>query len=102
MAVITIPCMFWAARLSNPNTVVHSLVRAILDVVRAIPDLLCASVLIAMVVSGRFPARARTHGNQCGDLGQWGVSGRGECRQWADRSRSLGWGDSWQVLRWGV
>lgn len=54
-AILSIPLIFWAAALSNPNTIGRQFTRLILDVIRAVPDLLYASILVAMVGVGPLP-----------------------------------------------
>lgn len=53
--VLALPLSLWAARTTNPNRVLRGSVRAVLNVVRAVPDLLYASVLVAMVGVGALP-----------------------------------------------
>lgn len=53
--IICVPLIFWAAALSNPNALGRRVTRFILDVVRAVPDLLYASILVAMVGVGPLP-----------------------------------------------
>ncbi len=54
-AVICVPLIFWAAALSNQNGVGRRITRFIMDVIRAVPDLLYASILVAMVGVGPLP-----------------------------------------------
>ncbi len=54
-AVVSLPLSLLAARLTNPNRVGRGIVRLVLNVVRSIPDLLYASVLVAMVGVGALP-----------------------------------------------
>jgi phosphonate transport system permease protein len=54
-AVISLPLSLWAARLTNPNRYTRGLVKTVLNAVRSIPDLLYASVLVAMVGVGALP-----------------------------------------------
>lgn len=54
-ALIAVPFIFWASALSNPNAVGRRLTRFILDVIRAVPDLLYASILVAMIGVGPLP-----------------------------------------------
>lgn len=54
-AVLSIPLTLWAARPSNPNAITRQLVRFVINVNRAIPDLVFAIVLVAMVGSGALP-----------------------------------------------
>lgn len=53
--VVALPLSLWAARTTNPHRVLRGAVRAVLNVVRAVPDLLYASVLVAMVGVGALP-----------------------------------------------
>jgi phosphonate transport system permease protein len=53
--VVSLPLSLWAARTTNPNRALRGTVRAVLNVVRAVPDLLYASVLVAMVGVGALP-----------------------------------------------
>ncbi|NKY10269.1 phosphonate ABC transporter, permease protein PhnE [Cellulomonas hominis] len=53
--VVALPLSLWAARTTDPNRVLRGSVRAVLNVVRAVPDLLYASVLVAMVGVGALP-----------------------------------------------
>lgn len=53
--VVSLPLSLWAARTTNPHPVLRGAVRAVLNVVRAVPDLLYASVLVAMVGVGALP-----------------------------------------------
>lgn len=54
-ALISIPLTLWAARPSNPVTLTRQLVRFVINVNRAIPDLVFAIVLVAMVGVGVLP-----------------------------------------------
>ena len=54
-ALVSFPLSLWAARLTNPNRWTRGTVRTLLNVVRSIPDLLYASVLVAMVGVGALP-----------------------------------------------
>ncbi len=54
-AILAIPLSLWSARLTNPWTPGRSIVRVILNVIRALPDLLYAAVLVAMVGVGALP-----------------------------------------------
>lgn len=54
-ALISLPLSFWAARSTNPNSFWRILVRGILNVIRSVPDLLYAAVLVAMVGVGALP-----------------------------------------------
>ncbi|GMA34191.1 phosphonate ABC transporter, permease protein PhnE [Demequina litorisediminis] len=54
-AVLAVPLSLWAARPTNPNRVTRRAVRFVLNVVRAVPDLVYATVLVAMVGVGTLP-----------------------------------------------
>lgn len=54
-ALVSIPLTLWAARPSNPNALSRQLVRFIINVNRAVPDLVFAMVLVAMVGVGALP-----------------------------------------------
>ena len=54
-ALISLPLTLWAASASNPNAVGRALVRGIINVIRAVPDLVYATVLVAMVGVGALP-----------------------------------------------
>jgi phosphonate transport system permease protein len=53
-AMLAIPLSTWAARPTNP-TPARIAVRAILNVIRAVPDLVYATILVAMVGVGALP-----------------------------------------------
>lgn len=54
-AVVSVPLTLWAARPSNPNSITRGIVRTIINVVRSIPDLVYAAILVAMVGVGVLP-----------------------------------------------
>lgn len=54
-AIVSLPLSLWAARLTNPHRVGRGIVRALLNVIRAVPELLYAAVLVAMVGVGALP-----------------------------------------------
>ncbi|GAA4196615.1 phosphonate ABC transporter, permease protein PhnE [Microbacterium oryzae] len=54
-ATVSLPLVFLAARTTNPHPWLRGAVRAALNVVRAVPDLLYAAVLVAMVGVGALP-----------------------------------------------
>ncbi|MDN5799950.1 MAG: phosphonate ABC transporter, permease protein PhnE [Corynebacterium casei] len=54
-AIISVPLTLWAARVTNQSGVGRFLVRTIINVVRAVPDLVYATVLVAMVGVGALP-----------------------------------------------
>lgn len=54
-AAISLPLSLWAARSTNPLAPARVIVRGILNVIRSVPDLLYAAVLVAMVGVGALP-----------------------------------------------
>lgn len=54
-AAVSLPLSLWAARSTNPVAPVRVAVRGILNIVRSVPDLLYAAVLVAMVGVGALP-----------------------------------------------
>lgn len=54
-AVISVPLTLWAASPTNPNTPTRIAVRTVINVIRAVPDLVYATVLVAMVGVGVLP-----------------------------------------------
>lgn len=54
-AVCSVPLTLWAAKPTNPNGFTRRLVRTLVNVVRAVPDLVFATVLVAMVGVGALP-----------------------------------------------
>ncbi|OYC95887.1 phosphonate ABC transporter, permease protein PhnE [Microbacterium sp. Yaish 1] len=54
-AALSLPLSLWAARPTNPHPVLRGAVRALLNVVRSVPDLLSAAILVAMVGVGALP-----------------------------------------------
>lgn len=54
-AALSLPLSFWAARPTNRVGWSRGLVRTVLNIVRSVPDLLYASVLVAMVGVGALP-----------------------------------------------
>ncbi|WP_053352404.1 phosphonate ABC transporter, permease protein PhnE [Leucobacter musarum] len=54
-AVCSIPLTLWAAAPTNPNRVTRGLVRTLNNINRAVPDLVFATVLVAMVGVGALP-----------------------------------------------
>ncbi|WNM28385.1 phosphonate ABC transporter, permease protein PhnE [Demequina capsici] len=54
-AALAIPLSLWAARPTNPRTPARIAVRFVLNVVRAVPDLVYATILVAMVGVGALP-----------------------------------------------
>lgn len=54
-AALAVPLSLWAATPSNPFTPGRVLVRGILNVIRSVPDLVYATILVAMVGVGALP-----------------------------------------------
>lgn len=54
-ALVSLPLSLLAARLTNPNALGRGIVRTILNVIRSVPELLYAAVLVAMVGVGALP-----------------------------------------------
>ena len=54
-AIVSIPLTLWAARPTNPNGVTRRLVRGVINVIRAVPDLVYATVLVAVIGVGALP-----------------------------------------------
>lgn len=54
-AAISVPLTLWAASATNPNGVTRTIVRTVVNVVRAVPDLVYATILVAMVGVGALP-----------------------------------------------
>ncbi|WP_353113793.1 phosphonate ABC transporter, permease protein PhnE [Microbacterium sp.] len=54
-ALVSLPLSFWAARSTNPQAPFRMAVRGVLNVVRSVPDLLYAAILVAMVGVGALP-----------------------------------------------
>ncbi|MDN3310304.1 phosphonate ABC transporter, permease protein PhnE [Microbacterium oryzae] len=54
-ALLSVPLTLWAAQPTNPNGLTRRSVRAVVNVVRAVPDLVYATVLVAMVGVGALP-----------------------------------------------
>lgn len=54
-AALAIPLSLWAARPTNPSAPFRVSVRAVLNVIRAVPDLVYATILVAMVGVGALP-----------------------------------------------
>ncbi len=54
-AALAIPLSLWAARPTNPSHPFRAAVRFVLNVVRAVPDLVYATTLVAMVGVGTLP-----------------------------------------------
>jgi len=54
-AVVSVPLTLWAASPTNPHTPSRLALRAVVNVVRSVPDLVYATVLVAMVGVGALP-----------------------------------------------
>jgi len=54
-ALISVPLTLWASRPTNQNGAVRGVVRTVVNVIRSVPDLVYASVLVAMVGVGVLP-----------------------------------------------
>ncbi|MDT0158699.1 phosphonate ABC transporter, permease protein PhnE [Microbacterium sp. ARD32] len=54
-AALSVPLTLWAARPTNPNGIGRGIVRTAINIVRSVPDLVYASVLVAMVGVGVLP-----------------------------------------------
>ncbi|MBT2496744.1 MULTISPECIES: phosphonate ABC transporter, permease protein PhnE [Microbacterium] len=54
-AVISVPLTLWAAAPTNPNSPTRIAVRTVINVIRSVPDLVYATVLVAMVGVGALP-----------------------------------------------
>lgn len=54
-AVVSVPLTLWAAAPTNPNGFTRRTVRGVINVVRAVPDLVYATILVAMVGVGALP-----------------------------------------------
>ncbi|TQL48229.1 phosphonate transport system permease protein [Homoserinimonas aerilata] len=54
-AIISVPLTLWAARPTNPNQLTRGLVRTAVNVIRSVPDLVYATVLVAVIGVGALP-----------------------------------------------
>ncbi|NHI17974.1 phosphonate ABC transporter, permease protein PhnE [Microbacterium sp. CBS5P-1] len=54
-AICSVPLTLWAARPTNPSAPGRAVVRGIINVVRAVPDLVYATILVALVGVGALP-----------------------------------------------
>lgn len=54
-AAISVPVTLWAAAPTNPNPWTRGAVRTVVNVIRAVPDLVYATVLVAMLGVGALP-----------------------------------------------
>lgn len=57
-AAVSLPLSLWAARPTNPRPVLRGAIRALLNVIRAVPELVYAAVIVAMVGVGALPGIA--------------------------------------------
>lgn len=54
-AAISVPVTLWAATPTNPNRWTRGTVRTVVNVIRAVPDLVYATILVAMLGVGALP-----------------------------------------------
>lgn len=54
-ALLSVPLTLWAARTSNPHGPTRLAVRFLVNIIRAVPDLVYATILVAMVGVGALP-----------------------------------------------
>lgn len=54
-ALVSVPLTLWAAKPTNPSWPVRTFVRTVINVIRSIPDLVYASILVVMVGTGALP-----------------------------------------------
>jgi len=54
-AIVSVPLTLWAAAPTNPNVFTRRALRAVINVIRAVPDLVYATILVAMVGVGALP-----------------------------------------------
>lgn len=54
-AIVSVPLTLWAATPTNPNSVGRGIVRTAINIMRSVPDLVYASILVAMVGVGALP-----------------------------------------------
>lgn len=54
-AIVSVPLTLWAAAPTNPNALSRRSLRAVINVIRAVPDLVYATILVAMVGVGALP-----------------------------------------------
>ncbi|MBV0896116.1 phosphonate ABC transporter, permease protein PhnE [Microbacterium sp. NC79] len=54
-AAVSVPLTLWAATTTNPNVVSRFIVRTLVNINRAVPDLVFATVLVAMLGVGALP-----------------------------------------------
>ncbi|WP_029149510.1 phosphonate ABC transporter, permease protein PhnE [Microbacterium indicum] len=54
-AIVSVPLTLWAARPTSQHAWVRGVVRTVINVVRSVPDLVYATILVAMVGVGALP-----------------------------------------------
>ena len=54
-ALVSVPLTLWAARPTNPDGVTRGIVRTVVNVIRSVPDLVYATILVALVGVGALP-----------------------------------------------
>lgn len=54
-ALVSVPLTLWAAKPTNPSWPLRTIVRTIINVIRSVPDLVYASILVVMVGTGALP-----------------------------------------------
>ncbi|MBL3688424.1 phosphonate ABC transporter, permease protein PhnE [Leucobacter chromiireducens] len=54
-AILSVPLTLWAASPTNPNGITRGIVRTAVNIIRAVPDLVYATVLVAMLGVGALP-----------------------------------------------
>lgn len=54
-AAVSVPLTLWAASPTNPNAFTRHLLRTVVNIIRSVPDLVYATILVAMVGVGVLP-----------------------------------------------
>ncbi|MEJ6014218.1 phosphonate ABC transporter, permease protein PhnE [Corynebacterium sp. H127] len=54
-ALCALPLTLWAAKPTNPHAITRTVVRSLLNIIRSIPNLVYATILVAMVGVGTLP-----------------------------------------------
>lgn len=54
-AAVSVPLTLWAARPTNPNSIGRGVVRTVINVIRSVPDLVYATILVALTGVGALP-----------------------------------------------
>ncbi|MEZ3161138.1 phosphonate ABC transporter, permease protein PhnE [Microbacterium sp. BWT-B31] len=54
-ALVSVPLTLWAAAPTNPNGATRGILRAGINIIRSVPDLVYATILVAMVGVGALP-----------------------------------------------